>query len=491
MYDKLPQTLKDHGAFCLWQYEKDRSGRLTKMPYQMNGMKASSTDRTTFTSFDDAASHMDGYSGIGLGVFDDLAAIDIDHCVVDGALSEMALDIIRIMDSYTEYSPSGTGVRILFRVRDIAYDKERYYINNRGIGLEVYVAGYTNRFVTVTGDAINGSDIEDRSDALMTVLDKYMVKPEKLAGAISAPGSYLTDASVKGKAMASRQGEKFIALWNGIVPEGKSHSEADAALCSMLAFWCGGDTEQMDRLFRQSGLYREKWEREDYRSATLGKAVALATDFYRPVGKTSAAEDFDDLQQTVTALTPAENYRYPWNDIGNGKLFADVFRDIARYVPERKQWFIYDGTRWVADTGSLKAMELCKALADALMRYALDIRDEHKRRSYIDHCKKWQSRHVRITILSDAQSIYPISMQEFDSDRYLFNCANGTLDLRTMAFREHSAEDRLTKITPVDYVPGARSDRYTRFISEIMSGDVEKARFLQKALGYSVSGDKH
>ena len=196
MYDKLPQTLKDHGAFCLWQYEKDRSGRLTKMPYQMNGMKASSTDRTTFTSFDDAASHMDGYSGIGLGVFDDLAAIDIDHCVVDGALSEMALDIIRIMDSYTEYSPSGTGVRILFRVRDIAYDKERYYINNRGIGLEVYVAGYTNRFVTVTGDAINGSDIEDRSDALMTVLDKYMVKPEKPASAISAPGSYLTDASV-------------------------------------------------------------------------------------------------------------------------------------------------------------------------------------------------------------------------------------------------------------------------------------------------------
>ena len=489
MYDKLPQTLKADGAFCLWQYEKDRSGRLTKVPYQTNGIKASSTDRATFTSFDDAASHMDGYSGIGLGVFDDLAAIDIDHCVVDGALSEMALDIIRIMDSYTEYSPSGTGVRILFRVRDIAYDKERYYINNRGIGLEVYVAGYTKRFVTVTGNAISGNCIEYRSDALMTVLDKYMVKPEKPASTIPAPGSYLTDTTVMAKAMASRQGEKFTALWNEIIPEGKSHSEADAAFCSMLAFWCGGDTEQMDRLFRQSGLYREKWEREDYRSVTLGKAVALATDFYRPVGRTSAAEDFDDLQQTVIALTPAENDRYPWNDIGNGKLFADVFRDIARYVPERKQWFIYDGTRWVADTGSLKAMELCKALADAVMRYALDIRDEHKRKSYIDFCRKWQSRHVRIIILSDAQSVYPISMQEFDSDRYLFNCANGTLDLRTMAFREHSAEDRLTKITPVDYVPGARSDRFTRFISEIMSGDVEKARFLQKALGYSVSGD--
>ena len=90
MYEKLPQTMKDHGAFCLWQYEKDRTGRMTKVPYQTNGMKASSTDRGSFTSFDNAVSHMDGYSGIGLGVFDGFAAIDIDHCVIDGALSEMA-----------------------------------------------------------------------------------------------------------------------------------------------------------------------------------------------------------------------------------------------------------------------------------------------------------------------------------------------------------------------------------------------------------------
>ena len=138
------------------------------------------------------------------------------------------------------------------------------------------------------------------------MLEKYMLKPEKPVSAIPAPGSYLNDASMKMRAMESRQGEKFTALWNGVIPEGKSHSEADAALCSMLAFWCGGDTEQMDRLFRQSGLYREKWERDDYRIGTLNKAVALSTDFYRPTGKkVSAAEDFDDLQPTVTALAPA------------------------------------------------------------------------------------------------------------------------------------------------------------------------------------------
>lgn len=291
--------------------------------------------------------------------------------------------------------------------------------------------------------------IEERTDALTEVLEKYMRKAEKPVSRVTAPGSYLSDESVRRKAFASKQGEKFKALWDGVIPEGKSHSEADAALCAMLAFWCGGDIEQMDRLFRQSALMRDKWERDDYRTATLTKAVTMCSEFYKPVGRSSAADDFSDLQQTLCELAPAENDRYPWNDIGNGRLFADIFKDIARFVPERKQWHIYDGTRWVSDTGSLKAMELCKALANALMRYALDIHDEHKRKSYIDFCRKWQSRHMRITILSDAQSVYPISMQEFDSDRFLFNCANGTLDLRTMEFREHSAEDRLTKITPM------------------------------------------
>ena len=187
--------------------------------------------------------------------------------------------------------------------------------------------------------------IEERTDALTEVLEKYMRKSEKPVSRVTAPGSYLSDTSVLQKALASKQSEKFKALWNGIIPDGKSHSEADAALCAMLAFWCGGDTEQMDRLFRHSALMRDKWERDDYRTATLTNAVAMCTEFYKPVGRSSAADDFSGLQQTLCELAPAENDRYPWNDIGNGRLFADIFKDIARFVPERKQWRIYDGTR--------------------------------------------------------------------------------------------------------------------------------------------------
>ena len=178
MYEKLPQELKEQGFFCLWRYE-ERDGRMTKVPYQINGFKGDSTNRAAFTDFDTATSYIAGYDGIGIGVFDDICAIDIDHCVENGKLTVMAEDIINRMDSYTEYSPSGTGVRILFKASLLSYDKERYYINNRSIGLEVYVSGYTSRFVTVTGNALSGTDIENRTDALAEVLEKYMLRPEK------------------------------------------------------------------------------------------------------------------------------------------------------------------------------------------------------------------------------------------------------------------------------------------------------------------------
>ena len=88
----------------------------------------------------------------------------------------------------------------------------------------------------------------------------------------------MTDSELVNRAMRATNGEKFSRLWVGDTsqyasPSNEGRSEADLALCSLLAFWCGPDEDRIDRLFRQSGLYRQKWEREDYRALTL--AVAL------------------------------------------------------------------------------------------------------------------------------------------------------------------------------------------------------------------------
>jgi putative DNA primase/helicase len=94
-------------------------------------------------------------------------------------------------------------------------------------------------------------------------------------------GQRLSDAELVNRAMSAANGEKFSRLWAGdtswyATASNEGRSEADLALCSLLAFWCGPDEERIDRLFRESGLYREKWERTDYRTLTL--SVALDRD---------------------------------------------------------------------------------------------------------------------------------------------------------------------------------------------------------------------
>lgn len=192
MYEKLPQELKERGVFCLWRYGEDK-GRITKVPYQANGLHADSTNKATFTDFTTAVRHRSEYDGLGIGVIGDICAIDIDHCIENGVLTDMAGDIVTRMFSYTEYSPSGTGVRILFKAVLPEYDKEKYYVNNRSIGLEVYVAGSTGRFVTVSGNVFSGTGIEERAEPLACVLEKYMRKAEKPVSSVTAPGSCLSD----------------------------------------------------------------------------------------------------------------------------------------------------------------------------------------------------------------------------------------------------------------------------------------------------------
>lgn len=94
---------------------------------------------------------------------------------------------------------------------------------------------------------------------------------------------------------------------------------------------------------------RSKWDRVQsgttYGALTMEKAVAQALDFYQPYARSTAESDFDDMLQKLIELNVSDNSRYLWNDNGSGRLFADVYKDIARYVLERKKWYVYDGTQ--------------------------------------------------------------------------------------------------------------------------------------------------
>lgn len=136
----LPDSIIQNGLFCCWKYE-ERNGQKTKVPYQPEtGLGAKSNDPSSFVPYKTAV-QASGYDGIGIGIFNGICAIDLDNCVSDsGYYTQTAAEIVALMHSYTEYSPSGNGLHILFSAKDFQYDTKRFYIMNHRAGIEVYVA---------------------------------------------------------------------------------------------------------------------------------------------------------------------------------------------------------------------------------------------------------------------------------------------------------------------------------------------------------------
>jgi hypothetical protein len=158
---------------------------------------------------------------------------------------------------------------------------------NRKGRFEAYDRG---RYFTVTGRHLAGTPqtIESRQEQLERVVQRVFGSSAAESenghgtnGSAPKPNGLADDALIQ-KALSASNGERFSRLWSGDTSGYGSHSEADLALCGMLAFWTGGDPIRMDLLFRASGLYREKWERADYREGTISEALDGKTEFYQP-----------------------------------------------------------------------------------------------------------------------------------------------------------------------------------------------------------------
>lgn len=173
-------------------------------------------------------------------------------------------------------------------------------------------------------------------------------------------------------------------------------------------------------------------------------------------------------------MDPFAGDRYAGRDIGSGNLFADFYRETMRFVRERKCWYVYDGKAWRADTGGLLSMERCKHLARLMMLLAISVTDDTVRELRVKQARRWDSRAVRETILKDAAGVYSASANEFDGDPYLLNCENGTLNLKTGAFRPHRPEDMLTMVCGAAYDPAARCERWEQFMDEVMGARLEQ-----------------
>jgi hypothetical protein len=277
-------NMRDLRQWLCWRSE-EREGKPTKIPYSpITGGRASSTTPETWAGYEEAvrACKEEGYTGVGF-VFtpeDDLCGVDLDGCLdpLTEEIEPWAWTIIEELDSYTEISPSGKGVHILVRA---ALPEGR----NRKGRFEAYDRG---RYFTVTGEHLAGTPrvVEGRQEELQSVVRRVFGEDSanghtKSVAVPEQPDNGLSDDEVVRKALSASNGARFSRLWAGDTSGYGSHSEADLALCGLLAFWTGGDATRIDALFRQSGLYREKWERKDYRNRTITEALSGKTEFYK------------------------------------------------------------------------------------------------------------------------------------------------------------------------------------------------------------------
>ncbi|SEK33730.1 phage NrS-1 polymerase family protein [Haloferax larsenii] len=304
----LPDELLDRPQWVGWRTQT-AGGNETKIPLDVNGGYASATDASTWTTFDEALAYATAGEADGVGfVFTDedpYVGVALDACREreTGATEDWAQVIVDRLDSYTEVDPSGSGYHVIVR-------GSLPPGGDRTGGLELYERA---RFLTVTGDRVDETPdcAADRTTELTAIYQAYVESGESpdvpspvdaegdstqstSLAALDAPGNDLTDEMVVKRASNTANSLEFRRLWAGDADAYDSREDADSALCSILAFWTGGDPEQMDRLFRESGLYRGKWDEvhfadgETYGEKLIARALEEATEFYDPSGFSSA-----------------------------------------------------------------------------------------------------------------------------------------------------------------------------------------------------------
>jgi len=258
----VPEELQDRRQWCLWKIGGDR-----KIPLSPWGGFASCSDPRTWGTFDLAAEvflrNANTCKGFNLAMGDGLAGMDLDDVVTGGTVSPLMELFLNHLGSYTEFSPSGTGLHSFFLC-------DREHENRKTHAVELYFQAH---FLSVTGDVFQGRDrlrtADIGAERILTALRPRM----PLLPRVPLREIPESDSELLEKMFASKVGAKIRRLWDGETVH-KTPSESDMALMGYLSYWCGGNTDRMIALFLTSArAERAKGQRADYLQRMAGKAA--------------------------------------------------------------------------------------------------------------------------------------------------------------------------------------------------------------------------
>lgn len=206
--------------------------------------------------------------------------------------------------------------------------------------------------------------------------------------------------------------------------------------------------------------------------------------------------DANDIKifETLLSFTPHCNVNFLWNDIGLGNLFGACFQHIERFCVDNQKWYIYNDGVWEIDKGDIKSQGNMQKLLQLLHLYCKEVETDSNKdvlKQYSTYINKSSSDTILRRALNAAKNSMIINLTDFDSNPYLLNCKNGVYDMKKQSFRFASPEDYFTLTTSCAFPTALYADwcdRWYTFVDEITEGDKDKAKFLQRALGYSLLG---
>jgi putative DNA primase/helicase len=468
----VPEYLTTLPQWVAWTLDPVKG----KVPKQINGAWAKSNDPTTWSTLPAAIAASHQFDGIGFcfSKIDRLQGADLDACFDDttGELHPWAKAIVeQFPDSYIEYSPSHKGLHILFFGEPIAAGKRTYIfkdsegkplVNAAGKKQELEVFdGNSPRFLTFSGDVYQFGTIVDAQCSIDAVLEQYQLgKFSPQAGTLSEPNAPriqrdLTIAEIEETAewltyiKNDAEGVDYDT-WCNI---GMGLKDYGAPIEIWIAWSEKSDKHQLANC--ESAW--KSFKRESGARRTIGTVIRLAIE-----GGFKFKADY-----------------FPKTDIGNADRLTISHGHRLRWFASEKRWHAWDDSHWRADN------------TERPMAYAKETATNIFKTAKTDADYKWagsSSNKPRLeAMLRVAQPDLAITADMLDSDPWLLNCKNGTIDLRTGTLNAHRQEDYITKLAPVDYEPSAHPPRFRQFLSEIFEGSQPIIDFVQRALGYSLT----
>jgi putative DNA primase/helicase len=464
------------------------------------GRNASSTDSATWATYAEATAAQARYRWHGVGFVlngDGIVGIDLDDClkpVDDGyQRSNLARHIMAIAPSYTEVSPSGTGLHII----GMGSIERAIKATIGGDAVEVYSTG---RYLTYTDEWVDTTpkDIADISDAINEIMD--MVEAER-------DSAMMKPAPVPATSSDDEHLRYVWETWRGRIDrimqsatEGNRHNSRikagrlmGGALAALRQHGYNPMSDDHATQYIYDLLIPDQGEqRIEYRAIEDGVRYGLT----QPLTVWERRRKVETTVPTVVADTPTiqkdPSAYYHLTDIGNGLRLVDSCVGRLCYVAEWKQWLVWDGQRWCKgdDAGVMKlAHKVALGIYDGISKED----DEKKRKELLKWAIQSESA-VRIdAMIKTARPYLTIPSAQFDTRPDMLCVRNGVVNLRTGQLIPHDATMMLTKRTDIDYDPTATAPTWRAFLDRIFEGNGDVLQFIQRAVGYTLTGstDEH